>query len=71
MKRRATRAGVDVCDLNLLAVLDAKRQRNVECELPGGLQGNHVEGDGEHAGSKDELIASAERSRRRFNQSRP
>jgi hypothetical protein len=34
IKRRATRVGVDGCDLNLLAVLDAKGQRNVERELP-------------------------------------
>jgi hypothetical protein len=71
IKRCATRAGVDECDLNLLAVLDAKRQRNVEGELPEGLQVNHVEGYAEDAGSKDKLIASADRSRRRFDQSRP
>jgi hypothetical protein len=33
IERRATRVGVDGCDVNLHTVLDAKGQRNVEPEL--------------------------------------
>lgn len=70
IQRCATRAGVDECDLNLLTVLDAKRQRNVESELPGASRSTTSKVMG-NTGSKDEQIAGADRSRRRFDQSRP
>ena len=70
MERRATRVGVDGCDLNLLAVLDGKGQRNVQRELPRGVQVEHVEGDVKYPGSKDETIARAHCSRRPVDQFR-
>jgi len=49
----------------------SRRASNVEDELPRGLHVEHVEGDVQHAGPKDEMIARAHRSRRRFDQLRP
>jgi hypothetical protein len=71
IERRATRVGVDGCDLNLLTILDAKGQRNVKRELPRRLHVEHVEDDVQHAGSKDKTITGAHCSPRPFDRFRP
>jgi hypothetical protein len=68
---RAARVGVDWYDLNLLVVLQAEWQRDVQRQLPRRIQINHVERDVEHAGSKDETVAGAERASGRFDEWRP
>ena len=55
----ATRVRVERRDLNLFVVRHSKRQRDIERELAQRTHVEHVDGDSEHAGSKDETIARA------------
>ena len=68
VERDAARVAVDRRDLNLFVVRDTKGQPDIERELPQRTHVEHVEGDAQHAGAKDEMIAHAQRARGDFDQ---
>jgi hypothetical protein len=64
----AARMRVDRRDLNLFVVRDTKGQPDIEHELPRRTHVEHVEGDVQHADSKDEMIARAHWARGALDQ---
>lgn len=55
----AARVRTDRRDLNLFVARDPKGESDIEYQLPRGTHIEHVEGDVQHAGPKDEMIARA------------